>query len=69
MSAAVAAILEGMPEPRDLRMFTSGGRCVISGGSVVLFEYDAADTAMRTLRWRRCGSWGSRAGRWPLHWG
>ena len=49
MSAAVAAILEGMPEPRDLRMLTSGGRCVISAGSVVLFEYDAADTAMRNI--------------------
>ncbi|HUY51002.1 MAG TPA: hypothetical protein VMV92_35735 [Streptosporangiaceae bacterium] len=49
MSAAVAAILEGMPEPRDLRMLTSGGRCVISAGPVVLFEYDAADTAMRNI--------------------
>ncbi|HTQ91466.1 MAG TPA: hypothetical protein VMK84_18435 [Streptosporangiaceae bacterium] len=49
MSAAVAAILEGMPEARDLRMLTSGGRCVISAGPVVLFEYDAADTAMRNI--------------------
>jgi transposase len=49
MSAAVAAILEGMPEPRDLRMLTSGGRCVISAGPVVLFEYAAADTAMRNI--------------------
>ena len=49
MSAAVAAILEGMPGARDLRMLTSGGRCVISAGSVVLFEYDAADTAMRNI--------------------
>jgi transposase len=49
MSAAVAAILEGMPEARDLRMLTSGGRCVISAGPVVLFEYDAADTAMRNV--------------------
>ena len=30
-------------------MLTSGGRCVISAGPVVLFEYDAADTAMRNL--------------------
>ena len=49
MSAAVAAILEGMPEPRDLRMLTSGGRCVISAESVVLFDYDEADTAMRNI--------------------
>ncbi len=49
MSAAVAAILGGMPEPRDLRMHQPGGRCVISAGSVVLFEYDAADTAMRNI--------------------
>jgi len=49
MSAAVAAILEGMPEPRDLRMHQADGRCVISAGSVVLFEYGAADTAMRNI--------------------
>ncbi len=30
-------------------MLTSGGRCVISAGPVVLFEYDAADTAMRNV--------------------
>ena len=30
-------------------MLTSGGRCVISAGPVVLFEYDAADTAMRNI--------------------
>jgi len=49
MSAAVAAILEGMPEPRDLRMHQADGWCVISAGSVVLFEYGAADTAMRNI--------------------
>lgn len=49
MSAAVAAILGGMPEPRDLRMRQADGRCVISAGPVVLFEYDAADTAMRNI--------------------
>ena len=38
MSAAVAAILEGMPEPRDLRMREHDGRCVITAGPVVLFE-------------------------------
>ncbi|HTQ91675.1 MAG TPA: hypothetical protein VMK84_19490 [Streptosporangiaceae bacterium] len=49
MSAAVAAILEGMPEPSDLRMHEAGGRCVITVGSAVLFDYDAADLAMRNL--------------------
>jgi hypothetical protein len=49
MSAAVAAILEGMPEPRDLHMHQVGGRCVIMAGAVMLFEYDAADTGMRNV--------------------
>src|SRR5271170_481415 len=49
MSAAVAAILEGMPEPRDLRMHQVAGRCVITAGSVVLSEYDAADILMRNM--------------------
>jgi len=49
MSAAVAAILEGMPEPRDLHMHELDGRCVIMAGPVVLFEYDAADTGMRNV--------------------
>ena len=49
MSAAVAAILEGMPEPRDLRMHEHDGRCVITAGSVVLFEYDAGDILMRNM--------------------
>ena len=49
MSAAVAAILGGMPEPSDLRMHQAGGRCVIMCGAVTLFDYDAADLAMRNL--------------------
>jgi transposase len=49
MSAAVAAILEGMPEPRDLRMREHGGRCVITAGRVVLFEYAAGDVTMRNI--------------------
>ncbi len=49
MSAAVAAILEGMPEPRDLRMHEADGRCVITAGTVVLFDYDAGDIAMRNM--------------------
>jgi hypothetical protein len=49
VSAAVAAILEGMPEPGDLRMHQVGGRCVITAGSVVLFDFDEADIGMRNL--------------------
>jgi transposase len=49
MSAAVAAILEGMPEPRDLRMHQHDGRCVITAGRVVLFEYAAGDVVMRNI--------------------
>jgi len=49
MSAAVSAILEGMPEPRDLRMHQHDGRCVITAGPVVLFEYAAGDIVMRNI--------------------
>ena len=49
MSAAVAAILEGMPEPRDLRMHEHDGRCVITAGTVVLFDYAAGDVVMRNM--------------------
>ena len=49
MSVAVAAILEGMPEPRDLRMREHDGRCVITAGSVVLFDYAAGDVVMRNI--------------------
>ena len=63
MSAAVAAILEGMPEPSDLRLHHAGGRCVITAGSRVLFDYDAADTVMRNMAMaalRRLGFTGRR---------
>jgi hypothetical protein len=49
MQAAVAAILEGMPEPRDLRLHRVDGRCVITAGATVLFDYGAGDTAMRNM--------------------
>src|ERR1019366_2462544 len=49
MSAAVSAILEGMPDPRDLRMREHDGRCVITAGQVVLFEYAAGDIVMRNI--------------------
>ena len=49
MSAAVAAMLEGMPVPRDLRLHRAEGRCVIAVGGTGLFGYDAADTVMRNM--------------------
>ena len=49
MPAAVAAILEGMPEPSDLRMHRAGGRCIITCGAVTLFDYAGADIGMRNL--------------------
>lgn len=49
MSVAVAAIMEGMPDPRDLRMHSQGGRCVIMAGSRVLFDYAAGDVVMRNI--------------------
>jgi hypothetical protein len=63
MSAAVAAILEGMPEPSDLHLHTAAGRCVITVGPVVLFDYDAADVVMRNVAisaLRRLGFTGRR---------
>ena len=49
MPAAVAAILDGMPEPRDLRIREHDGRCVITAGTVVLFDYAAGDVVMRNI--------------------
>src|SRR5258707_6494884 len=49
MGQAVAAMLEGMPASRDLRLHHVGGRCLITVGATVLFDYDAADTAMRNM--------------------
>ena len=46
MSAA-AAILEGMPDPRDLRRLDTGGETAIFAGSAELFRFAADDTAMR----------------------
>src|ERR1035441_9031743 len=63
MRAAVVAMLEGMPEPRDLRLHRPGGRCVITVGGTVLFDYDAADTLMRNVAisaLRRLGFTGRR---------
>ena len=49
MSAAAAAILDGMPEARDLHLLDSGGQTVIFAGSRQLFRYPEDDTAMRNI--------------------
>ena len=47
MSAAVAAILEGMPGPRELHQLDSGGETAIFAGPAELFRFAGDDTAMR----------------------
>ena len=49
MSAAAAAILDGMPDARDLHLLDSGGQAVIFAGSRRLFRYPEDDTAMRNI--------------------
>jgi hypothetical protein len=49
MSAAAAAILEGMPDARDLHRLASGGQVLISAGSVLLSWYAETDTAARNM--------------------
>src|ERR1035441_1495048 len=49
MSAAAAAILDGMPDARDLHLQDSGGQTVIFAGSRQLFRYPEDDTAMRNI--------------------
>ena len=43
------AILEGMPEPRDLRMQRADGRSLIFAGTAALFRFADGDTAMRNM--------------------
>jgi len=47
MSAAAAAILDGMPGPHDLHRLDTGGETVIFAGRVQLFRFAEDDTAMR----------------------
>ena len=49
MSAAAAAILDGMPDVRDLRRLDSGGQTSVFAGSRQLFRYAEGDTAMRNV--------------------
>jgi hypothetical protein len=49
MSAAAAAILDGMPDVRDLHRLDSGGQTAVFAGSRQLFRYPEDDTAMRNI--------------------
>ena len=49
MPAAAAAILDGMPDPRDLRRLDSGGQTMIFAGPLQLFRYAEDDTAARNV--------------------
>jgi transposase len=47
MPVAAAAILDGMPDPRDLHRLDAGGETVIFAGWRQLFRFGEDDTAMR----------------------
>src|SRR5260370_39343559 len=49
MPAAAAAILDGMPDARDLHRLESGGQVMIFAGSVQLFRYAEDDAAARNV--------------------
>ena len=49
MSAAAAAILEGMPDPADLHVHEDGGQVAVMAGNRVLSCYPAADAGMRNM--------------------
>ena len=46
---AAAAILDGMPDARDLHRLDTGGQTMIFAGSVQLFQYAEDDTAARNV--------------------
>jgi len=49
VSAAAAAILEGMPDPADLHVHEDGGLVAVMAGNRVLSCYLAADAGMRNM--------------------
>ena len=49
MSPAAAAILEGMPDPRDLRRVSTDGETLIFAGSRLLFRYRDGDAGARNV--------------------
>jgi transposase len=49
MSTAVAAILDGMPEPSQLRCTQADGQVVVTVGATVLFCFERSDVGMRNV--------------------
>src|SRR5271165_7067265 len=49
MTPAAAAILEGMPDPRDLRRVSADGQTLIFAGSRLLFRYRDGDAGARNV--------------------
>src|SRR5260221_14025635 len=49
MTPAAAAILEGMPEPRDLHRAEHDGMTFVSAGPALLACYPSADAGMRNV--------------------
>jgi transposase len=49
MSVAVQAILEGMPEPRDLRCHTHDNHTIVTVGSQIVSSYRENDIGMRNI--------------------
>jgi hypothetical protein len=49
MTSAAAAILEGMPDPRDLRRVSTGGETLVFAGSLLLFRYPDGDAGARNV--------------------
>ena len=49
MTPAAAAILEGMPDPRDLRRAEHDGMTFICAGSALLACYPSGDAGMRNV--------------------
>ncbi len=43
------AELDGMPEPGVLRLLVCEGRCVLSVGRSVVYDFDVTDIGMRNL--------------------
>ena len=63
MRAVTRAMLEDMPDPSDLHLERSGGRCLVMVGSAVLAEYAESDAVMRNFAVtvvRRAGFPGTR---------
>ena len=63
MRAAARAMLDNMPDPCDLHLERSGGRCAMMVGSAVLSEYAESDVVMRNFAIttaRRAGFEGTR---------